>query len=186
MEDEKIVQLYWERREEAIPETAKKYGTYCGRIAHNILGNAEDAEECVNDTYLQAWKAMPPHRPGVLSTFLGKITRNLSFNRYQWLRAEKRGGGELPLVLDELAEIVSGQEDIKREMDRRELLQVIQTFLNQLPKKKRSIFLCRYWYNDSVKAIAERWGMKETAASMTLSRLRLQLREQLRERGFDQ
>ena len=99
MEDSKIVQLYWNRDEQAIGATADKYGRYCASIARNILGNREDAEECVNDTYLNAWNAIPPHRPGILSAFLGKITRNLSFNRYQYNTADKRGGGNLPLVL---------------------------------------------------------------------------------------
>ena len=106
MDDEKIVQLYWNRDEQAIPATAQKYGNYCTSIAKNIIGNLEDAEECVNDTYLNAWNSMPPHRPGVLSTFLGKIVRNLSFNRYKYNTADKRGGGELPLVLDELSDLV--------------------------------------------------------------------------------
>lgn len=96
MEDEKIVQLYWDRDERAIPETAAKYGSYCTSIAQNILGSAEDAEECVNDTYMSAWNSIPPHRPGNLCTFLGKLTRNLSLNRYRYNTAHKRGGGEEP------------------------------------------------------------------------------------------
>ena len=99
MDDANIVQLYWDRNEQAIPATAGKYGSYCTSIAKNILGNNEDAEECVNDTYLNAWNSMPPHRPSILSTFLGKIVRNLSFNRYKHNTADKRGGGELPVVL---------------------------------------------------------------------------------------
>ena len=109
MDDAKIVQLYWDRNEQAIPATADKYGRYCTSIANNILGNNEDAEECVNDTYLNAWNSMPPHRPSILSTFLWKIVRNLSFNRYKHNTADKRGGGELPVVLEELSDLVSGQ-----------------------------------------------------------------------------
>ena len=101
MDDANIVQLYWDRNEQAIPATADKYGSYCTSIAKNILGNNEDAEECVNDTYLNAWNSMPPHRPSILSTFLGKIVRNLSFNRYKHNNADKRGGGELPVVLED-------------------------------------------------------------------------------------
>lgn len=97
MEDEKIVQLYWDRDEEAIPATARKYGQYCAAIARNILGSREDAEECVNDTYLNAWNAMPPHRPRVLSTFLGRIVRNVAVKRWRRSTAEKRGGGSLPV-----------------------------------------------------------------------------------------
>jgi RNA polymerase sigma-70 factor (ECF subfamily) len=118
MDDLKIVQLCWDRDEQAIPATADKYGSYCTAIAKNILGNNEDAEECVNDTYLNAWNSMPPHRPSVLSTFLGKITRNLSFNRHKHNTADKRGGGELLAVLDELADCVSGKEDMEQEFNR--------------------------------------------------------------------
>ena len=112
MEDEKIVQLYWDRDERAIPETAAKYGGYCTSIAQNILGSAEDAEECVNDTYISAWNSIPPHRPGNLCTFLGKLTRNLSLNRYRYNTAHKRGGGESPAVLDEIAQLVSDTDSV--------------------------------------------------------------------------
>ena len=111
MDDAQIVQLYWDRNEQAIHATSDKYGNYCTSIAKNILGNQEDAEECVNDTYLNAWNAMPPHRPSILSAFLGKITRNLSFNRYKHNTADKRGGGEIPAVLEELSDLVSGKDD---------------------------------------------------------------------------
>jgi RNA polymerase sigma-70 factor (ECF subfamily) len=184
MDDRTIVQLYWDRDEQAIPATADKYGSYCTAIAKNILGNREDAEECVNDTYLNAWNAMPPHRPSVLSTFLGKITRNLSFNRYRHNTADKRGGGELPAVLDELTECVSGQDDTEQALNRQELVKAINDFLDALPPAKRSIFICRYWYTDSISDIAHRHGMKEGAVSMTLSRLRASLHDYLIERGF--
>lgn len=107
MDDGKIVQLYWDRDEQAVPATADKYGNYCASIARNILGSQEDAEECVNDAYLCAWNSMPPHRPKILSVFLGKLTRNVSLNRYKYDTAEKRGGGEVPVVLDEVAEVES-------------------------------------------------------------------------------
>lgn len=139
----------------------------------------------MNDTWLRAWNAMPPHRPGILSTFLGKITRNLSLNRYEKNRADKRGGGETPLVLDELAECVSGTDSTEQAADRRELVRAINAFLASLPPKKRRIFVCRYWYFDSVSAIAGRYDMTETHVSVTLHRLRTQLRDYLTERGFD-
>ena len=139
----------------------------------------------MNDTWLRAWNAMPPPRPGILSTFLGKITRNLSLNRYEKNRADKRGGGETPLVLDELAECVSGTDSTEQAADRRELVRAINAFLASLPPKKRRIFVCRYWYFDSVFAIAGRYGMTETHVSVTLHRLRTQLRDYLTERGFD-
>jgi RNA polymerase sigma-70 factor (ECF subfamily) len=184
MDDSKIVQLYWDRDERAIPTTADKYGGYCTAIAKNILGNREDAEECVNDTYLNAWNSMPPHRPSVLSTYLGKITRNLSYNRYKHITADKRGGGELPAVLDELADCVSSKENLEQELDRQELVRAIDAFLDTLPRDKRSIFLCRYWYTDSISEIADRHGMTAGAVSMTLNRLRGKLHDYLMERGF--
>lgn len=184
MEDEKIVQLYWDRDEEAIPATARKYGQYCTAIVRNILGSREDAEECVNDTYLNAWNAMPPHRPRVLATFLGRIVRNVAVNRWRRGAAEKRGGGELAVVLDELGEVVSGGEDVEQALRYRELVEAINAFLEGLPPEKRGIFLCRYWYTDSVADIARRYGMRPGAVSMALSRLRTRLRAELEERGF--
>ena len=167
MDDTTIVQLYWDRDERAIPATSGKYGNYCNSIAWNILGNREDAEECVNDTYLCAWTSMPPHRPRVLSAFLGKLTRNLSLNRYKHHTAEKRGGGEAPAVLDEIAELVSDTDNVERAVDRRELVRAIDTFLERLPADKRRIFVCRYWYFDPVSKIASRFGMTENHVSVT-------------------
>lgn len=185
MDDAKIVQLYWDRNEQAIPATAGKYGNYCTSIAKNILGNNEDAEECVNDTYLNAWNSMPPHRPSILSTFLGKIVRNLSFNRYKHNTADKRGGGELPVVLEELSDLVSGKDDVGQAFDQKELTKAIDTFLDSLSPEKRSIFISRYWYTDSISEIAVRHGMNDGAVSMTLNRLRLKLHNYLLERGFE-
>lgn len=185
MEDSEIVQLYWKRNEQALSATADKYGRYCTSIAKNILGNSEDAEECVNDTYLNAWNSIPPHKPGVLSAFLGKITRNLSFNRYRHNTADKRGGGETAVVLDELLDIVSDTESMEQEMEYRELVKAIDSFLAALPSQKRNIFVCRYWYFDSVSRIASRFQMTENNVSVTLNRIRVQLREYLLEGGFD-
>lgn len=185
MDDGKIVQLYWDRDERAIFATSDKYGAYCASIARNILGNAEDAEECVNDTYMSAWNSMPPHRPSVLSAFLGKITRNLSFNRYKCNTADKRGGGEAPAVLEEIAELVSDTDSVEQEIDRRELVKAIDAFLEQLPADKRSIFVCRYWYFDRIAHIASRFGMTENHVSVVLSRLRAKLHRYLLERGFE-
>ena len=185
MEDAKIVQLYWERNEQALVATSDKYGNYCTCIAKNILGSREDAEECVNDTYLKAWHSMPPHKPNVLSAFLGKIVRNLSFNRYKYNTADKRGGGALPMVLDELSELVSGKDTVEQEMDRSELVKAIDAFLAGLSPEKRSVFISRYWYTDSIAEIAARHGMREGAVSMTLNRLRGKLHNYLLERGFE-
>ena len=185
MEDARIVQLYWDRDEQAIPFTADKYGSYCTSIAQNILGNYEDAEECVNDTYLHAWNSMPPKRPSILSTFLGKITRNLSLNKYKHNTADKRGGGELPVVLDELSELVSGNNGVEQEISRKELVKAINAFMNTLSTEKRSIFVCRYWYADSISMIAGMHGMNEGSVSVILNRLRSKLHEFLTERGFE-
>lgn len=185
MNDAEILGLYRNRDERAIAVTAEKYGRYCTSIAKNILGNGEDAEECVNDTYLKAWESIPPHTPQNLATFLGKITRNLSFNRYKLKTAEKRGGGEAPAVLEELADIVSGNDDVSQNIDYKELVNAIGNFLSTLSSEKRKIFVCRYWYSESISAIAERFGMKDGTVSMTLNRLRLKLHDYLSERGFD-
>ncbi len=185
MEDSKIVQLYWDRSPDAISQTAKKYGKYCTTIARNILGSHEDAEECVNDTYMRAWNSMPDHRPSVLSTYLGKITRNRAFNRYKREHAGKRGGSEIPAILDELSECICGRENVEQELEYKELVSTINAFLETLPIKKRNIFVCRYWYSDSVSDIAKQFGMKENAVSMVLNRLRMRLRDYLMERGVE-
>lgn len=185
LDDAKIVQLYWDRNEQAIPATSDKYGNYCTAIAKNILDNCEDVEECVNDTYLRAWNAMPPHRPSVLSAFLGKLTRNLSLNRYKRNTAEKRGGGNISVVFDEITDLVSDTDTVERELDRRELVQEIDRFLAGLSPDKRTIFVCRYWYFDSISDIASRFGKTENHISVILNRLRSKLRDHLLKRGFD-
>ena len=164
---------------------ANKYGQYCTSIAINILGNHEDAEECVNDTYLQTWNSIPPHRPTALSTFLGKIVRNLSFNRYKHNTADKRGGGEIPLVLEELAECVSDHDDVTNEYVRKELVSAINDFLDTLSETKRNVFVCRYWYTDSIADIAKRYDMDRAAVSMMLGRTRTQLHNYLTKQGYN-
>ncbi|MBR1832388.1 MAG: sigma-70 family RNA polymerase sigma factor, partial [Ruminiclostridium sp.] len=153
-------------------------------ISRNILGNNEDAQECVNDTYLKAWNTIPPHRPAMLSTFLGKITRNLSFDRYKASRRDKRGGSQTALVLDELGEIIADKRS-DDEFDRKELLESINAFLSSLPPDKRKMFVCRYWYAYSIPEIAKRFGMTENNVSVSLNRTRQKLRNYLKERGFD-
>ena len=185
MDDAKIVQLYFDRDEQAIPATADKYGNYCTSIAKNILGNHEDAEECVNDTYLNTWNAIPPYRPQMLSTFLGKIVRNLAFNRYKHNTADKRGGGEITSVLDELAGCVSGNEDTAQAYEYKELVAAINDFLSTLSARKRNIFVCRYWYTDSIPDIAARYNMTYAAVSMELNRLRTKLHNYLIERRYE-
>ena len=184
MDDAGIIQLYWDRNEQAIKATSDQYGRYCRAIAKNILSSVEDAEECVNDTYLSAWNAIPPHRPEQLSTFLGRITRNLSFNRYRHDRAEKRGGGEMALILDELTDCVSDTDTVEQAIDRQELGRAVNAFVRGLPTAKRSIFVRRYWYADAVSTIAEDCGMRPGAVSKALERTRTQLKAYLTERGF--
>ncbi len=184
MEDQKIVQLYWDRNELAIEESSKKYGSYCSAIARNILSSREDVEECVNDTWLHAWNAMPPHRPQILSTFLGKITRNLSFDRYKRLHRAKRGGHAVELVLDELAECVSGGDDPEGAWTEKELKEEINRFLQSLSEENRYQFILRYWYAESVSEMAERFQKTENQISVNLSRIRKQLRSHLKEKGY--
>ena len=154
MEDKQIVDLFWQRSEAAIVAAASKYGKYCSKIAYNILQNYEDSEECVNDTYLKAWGAIPTHRPTRLSTFLGKITRNLALNKWEYLNAEKRGSGQISFVLEELQECVPDVDNTEKIADDLALIEVLNHFLAGLPKEQRIIFLRRYWYLCSVKEIA--------------------------------
>ena len=184
MEDEQIVQLYWERSYRAISETAYKYGTYCRSIAQNILQNPEDAEEIVNDTWLGAWNAMPPHRPGVLSTFLGKLTRRISIDRFRTRTRHKRGGDTVTLALEELNECVPGGQDIQQELEQRELERAIDRFLDTLPDRERRIFLCRYWYLDDIAAISARFGFTRSKVKSMLYRIRNKLRTHLQEEGY--
>lgn len=185
MDDNGIIQLYWDRNDQAIRVTSEKYGHYCKAIAKNILRNEEDAEECVNDTYLNAWNSMPTHWPEQLAAFLGKITRNLSFNKYKRSHAEKRGGSEMALVLDELADCVSGADNVEQIIDRQELAKAVSLFLRSLSTEKRNIFVRRYWYADSVSGIAKDHGALPGTVSKTLERIRKQLKAYLTEGGFD-
>ena len=184
MEDVKIVQLFWDRDPDAIDHTARKYGDYCFSIARNILGNHEDAYECVNDTWLSAWRSMPPHWPDLLSTFLGKITRNAAYNRYKSTRAEKRGGSQTALVMDELSECVAGKYEVEQEIEYKELVAAIDAFLDTLSEDARRIFVCRYWYTDSISDIARQFRKRENTVTKMLSRSREKLRQYLLERGF--
>lgn len=185
MEDREIVRLYLDRNTAALGETAAKYGNYCNSIAKNILGSAEDAEECVNDAYLNAWNSIPPHRPETLAAYLGKLTRNLAFDRFRRQTADKRGGGETTLVLEELSDCVSGTNSVEQEFDRKEFVQAINDFLIGLPQRKCQIFLCRYWYAYSIPEIAEKFSITEGNASVTLNRIRAKFKKFLAERSYD-
>lgn len=184
MDDKQIVDLYWERSETAISETAKKYGRYCHYIAFNILYNDEDSEECVNDTYLNAWNSMPPHRPSVLKTFLGRLTRNLSLNKYKLLTARKRGRGQIPLVIEELHECLPTAGNTERVVDDIVLADVFNCFLASLPVERRRIFMRRYWYLSPVKEIADDYSISESKVKMSLLRSRGELKHLLEKEGI--
>lgn len=184
MDDTQIVELYWERKECAIEETATKYGSYCHSIAENILHNEDDAKECVNDTWLSAWNSMPPHRPSVLSTFLGKLTRRISIDKWRRNTAKKRGDGQLPLVLSELEDCVSDGKSIEEEAERKLLAEVIASFVKSLPETEQKVFLCRYWYMDSVSSIATRFRFSESKVKSMLYRTREKLRIRLEKEGL--
>lgn len=184
MDDTQIVELYWARKESAIEETATKYGSYCRSIAQNILNNQDDAEECVNDTWLDAWNSMPPHRPSVLSTFLGKLTRRISIDKWRRTTAKKRGDGQLPLVLAELEDCISDGKSIEEETERKLLTETIASFVKSLPETEQKIFLCRYWYMDSVSAIATRFRFSESKVKSMLYRTRKKLRVRLEKEGL--
>lgn len=184
MEDKAIIDLYWTRSENAISQTALKYGAYCYTIAFNILSNREDSEESVNDTYLAAWNSMPPKRPGILSAFLGKITRYISLDRWKRRSAAKRGGGQVPLALEELEECICGGEGPEGSLVRKQLLRSIESFLDKLPIQERQVFVCRYWYMDPVADIAERFGYSESKVKTMLFRTREKLRMKLEKEGY--
>ena len=184
MDDEKIVELFWERSESAITETAAKYARYCHRISYNILGNNEDADECVNDTYLGAWDSMPPHKPFRLSTLLGKITRNISLNRYKNYNAEKRGFGQTALTLSELEECIPANNNVGEAADEMVLVEAINKFLLSMEKEKRKAFIRRYWYLCSIKSIAEQHGISESKTASMLFRMRKELRTYLEKEGI--
>ena len=184
MDDETIVGLYWTRQESAIAESERKYGNYCRAIADNILHSREDSEECVSDTWLHAWNAIPPKRPAVLSAFLGKITRNLALDCWKLQHAEKRGGGSVALALDELAECIPSGGGLERVLDEKELSSTLDAFLRTLPERECSMFLRRYWFVDGIEAIALRFSVKPNTVKSILFRTREKLRAYLQQEGI--
>ena len=184
MEDCEIVEMYWDRNENAITETDRKYGKYCRKIAFSIVTNKEDMEECVNDTYLQTWNSLPPQRPEKLSTYLGKICRNISINLYEKLTAEKRGGNETDACLDELGELIGSSSEVEERLDLTVLTDLINKFLKKCEKQARTVFVQRYWYMMSVKEIAKENRMSDSNVKMTLSRTRDKLKVYLEEEGY--
>ena len=184
MDDKSIVDLYFSRNEDAITQTDKKYGRYCYSIAYNILTSKEDAEESVSDTYMTAWRSIPPRHPSALSAFLGKITRHISIDRWRERSATKRGGGEVPLALEELKDCISGMQDVEMEYERKEVLKTYVKFLEALPTTERRVFLCRYWYVESIETIADKFGFSQSKVKTMLHRTRVNLRKQFAKEGF--
>ena len=174
MEDAAIVALYWARDEQALAETAAKFGAYCRKIADNILHSAHDVEECENDTWLAAWNSMPDNR---------RITRNLALDRLDKATAQKRGSGQTFAPLDELAECVAAPGSVEDTFDAAETGRLISEFLRTLPEGTRNIFLRRYWYCDATADIAARYGLTESKVRVTLHRTRGKLAAYLQKKG---
>jgi len=183
MDDKLIIELYWNRSEEAIAETQKKYGKYCHYIAYNILSSTQDAEECVNDTYQKAWETIPPKKPEKLSAYLGKLTRNLAINRSIHDRAAKRSQ-ESKVILDEAEEFIPDPLSVGDFTDEIHLQNTINGFLGSLTKEVRVVFVRRYWYMSSIKEIAKDYGLSESNVKITLMRTRNKLKEYLEREGI--
>jgi len=183
MDDDMILDLYWARSESAINETAKKYGSYCLTIANNILQNSEDAEECVNDTYHKTWDTVPPQRPTIFRAFLGKIARNLSLNKYKEQRTKKRGGDGITLMYSELEDCIPSNSNVEMEYESGFVIGAINSCLLSLDSESRIVFVRRYWYADSIQAIATRFQMSESKVKSMLFRTRNKLKSYLENEG---
>ena len=184
MEDINILALYWARDEAALKETELKYGKNCRRISFRIVNNREDCEECVNDTYLAAWNSIPPKRPGSLCAYLYKIVRNFSIARIRAANSQKRGGGEIELVLDELKECIASNSNVEREAELKELEEAIRSFVLKLNNDDRIIFTARYWLAAPIKEISEKLNMKPAKINSSLYRSRQKLHDYLCKEGF--
>lgn len=183
MEDEKIIELYWDRKEEAIQETASKYGRLCFFIARNILASSEDSEECVNDTYLGVWNAIPSQRPDRFSVFVSRIARNLALKKFAYLHAAKRNPDAV-CSFEELEDCVSGREDIENELENRRIERAVNAFLWQQEEEKRNLFIRRYWYFESIEHMSRRTGYSQSKIKSLLFHMRKKLREHLECEGI--
>ena len=179
MEDGKIVELYWQRSQDAIAATQCKYGRLCHRIARNILHSDQEAEECVNDALMRVWNAIPPQKPQKLAAFIGAVTRNLALDKYREAARQKRGGGAVACALSELDECVASPENVEQAVDEKMLSESISRFLRTLPEQKRNMFIRRYWYLYSVEEIAGQYGMSANRVSVMLFRMRKALKAHL-------
>ena len=183
MDDHKIIDLYWARSQQAIVESELKYGAYCRTIAGNILPRREDAEECVNDTWLRAWNAMPPQRPTALQAFFAKLTRNLCLDRWRRDRAAKRGGSQVELALEELEDCLAARDRVEDTLDAQHTATAISQFVRDLPQPDRYLFVRRYWYMDDLKTLAKRAGMGQSQLKSRLHRIRQRLKTHLEKEG---
>ena len=184
MDDKEIIALYQTRDENAIRQTEKKYSGYLAKIALNILGNREDGEECVNDTYFKAWNSIPPNIPAKLQYYLGKITRELSIDRLRKKTSRKRGGTEYDLSLEELCECISSDDSTEQAADLSVLVELIENFLRGCRDDERDMFVCRYYFCDSLKEIAEHFGVNASKVKNTLFRTRAELKKYLKSEGY--
>ncbi len=182
MEDQAIIELYFRRSEQAISETAEKYGGYCGAIATNILSLPEDAEECLNDTWLAAWNDIPPSRPGCLRAYLGRLVRNLAITRFRYVHAAKRASG-MDVLLSELEDCLPASGTVEQELEQGELNRILRDWLDGLRAEDRRLFVRRYWHGVSVKALAREAGTKENLMAQRLLRLRKKLKLKLEQEG---
>lgn len=184
MEDEKILDLYWDRDEAAIYETDRKYGRYLTKIARNVLSDIEDSRESVNDTYYAAWNSIPPQRPGILSAYLGKLARRISIDMLRKRTRQKRGGSEYILSLEELEGTLSAGNTTEEAMDEKLLGEAISNFLRTLPPLTRHTFIGRYYFLDPLAEVARYCGISESKAKSLLFRTRNKLRDYLLKEGF--
>ena len=184
MEDDRIIDLFFQREQRGIAETQQKYGNYLMAIAYRILGSNEDAEECVNDTLHQVWNRVPPERPSVFRMFLARFARNNAVNRYKAKHAKKRGGEETALVLEELGECVAGNSNPEQSAMSDELTAAIRRFVRELPPREGDIFLRRYFFTESVTVISKKYGISPNNVSVVLNRTRKKLKEYLTKEQF--
>ncbi|MBQ3078278.1 MAG: RNA polymerase sigma factor [Clostridia bacterium] len=184
MTDEALVELFWQRDEQALALTEQRHGASCRALARSILHSEDDADECLNDALLRAWRAIPPERPRSLAAWLHKVVRNLAFDRFRAAHAERRGGGELPLLLDELRDVASPADSVEAAVSAKELARSIDRFLDRLSPRERRLFLGRYFYLTPLADLAGREGMRPNHVSVTLGRLRGRLKAHLQKEGF--
>jgi len=182
--DQQILDLFWNREEEALDITMQKYGRVLYKIARNILHDGQDAEECVNDTLMQAWKAIPPKQPEFFGAYLSKITRNFSLQRWRKAGAAKRGGGQGNLILDELRETIPHPDSAEKSFEYTQTLRSINMYLDKMDADSRIVFVRRYFFGDSVQDICARFGAGQSKIKSMLHRARQKLRIHLEQEGI--